>query len=116
MGVCLDRKPNIKHHTKTTAAVAIKAYRGIGRLGTPEKGILIGAVCLLYIPCITTIQDYSAEIWWKGKKNQIKSLVRIQNQAITKITMAFRTTPITMFEAELTIPNVNIRLKQLHQK
>lgn len=46
----------------------------------------------------------------EGTKNEIKPLLRIQNQAVNKIAGAFKTTPIAALEAELAITPVKIRL------
>lgn len=96
----LDRKPDFQHHIKTKAAADMRAFMGIAKRASTEKGLSLPAVRHLYISCVTAMGDYGAEVWLKGQQSEIQLLVRILNQAVRKIQDASKTTPITPLEAE----------------
>lgn len=84
LGVWMDKKLNYKNHTGTRAVAVIGVIMTISQLANSEKGLSLHSLRQLYLPCITTIMDYTAEVWWKDHKIPIEPLIKIQNQGMGK--------------------------------
>jgi hypothetical protein len=72
----------------------------LSSLGNTERGLSQFALRQLYQSCITTVADFSVEVWWNQQKNQSLPLQMLQNQAMRKIAGAFKTTLVAALEAE----------------
>lgn len=116
LGIWFDRKLSFKHHVKTKAASAMRAFLALARLGNTERGLSQTALRQLYQTCVTTISDFGAEVWWNGQTGYKIQLQKIQNNAMRTITGAFRTTSISALEAETALLPTEIRLDLQQQK
>src|SRR5205085_8107504 len=105
-----DRKLIWKYHIRTRTTSAIKVFMALSRLGNTERGLMQSALRQPYESCITTVADFGAEVWWNQQKSQLAPFQKLQNMAMRKIAGAFKTTPITVLEAELGLPAADLRL------
>lgn len=116
LGVWFDRKLDLKHHVQTKATSALKAFTGIFRLASTEKALSFQALRQDFQIYISTISDFEAEVWWKGRLGLNRIILNTKNAVMRKIAGAFRTTPIAVLEAETAIPPTAIGLYEMQRK
>ena len=91
----------------------------INRLQHSEWGLKSNAGRYFYQTCISSISDYSAEIWYNAQNPQkscINQLQKLQISALRKILGSFRIAPCGALEIESNIPPVEIWRHRKMQK
>lgn len=62
------------------------------------------------------ISDYASQVWWKGRRNYLDMLQKLQNVATRKILGCFQTTPMHPMEVEACLCPPDIRLNHSRRK
>jgi ribonuclease HI len=115
LGIWFDSKLTFKEHIQKKLAAAQAAYEGLARLATAQKGLSFRASRQLYVACVTSIADYGVQLWYRGPGQQrslLKLYQRLQNQALLRITGAFKGAPYRALELEAAVPPPEVRFQK----
>ena len=94
-------------------ASAQKVFMQIERLSNTERNLSFQAMRQLYIACISSVADYEVPIWWNNQKHLLEKFQKLQNQTLRKILDAFKTSPVSVMEIEVSISSFKVRFNRI---
>ena len=114
LGIWFDRRLNFKTHIDKRLQLANGALSRIRNLASVSRGLHCHALRQLYLACVTSVLDYGSILWHgrRGTSMLSNKCQKLQNQALTIITGAYKGSPIKALEVEASILPVKVR----HQK
>ncbi|KAH7559020.1 hypothetical protein BM1_03957 [Bipolaris maydis] len=110
LGVYFDCSLKFKHHSLIRNQQASAAFHRLSRLANSNKGLSPRAVRQLYLACITSVANYSCQIFWREQQTALNQRQKLQNQACRKILGSFRTSPAIPSEVEAALYPPRVRL------
>lgn len=115
LGAYFDRKLTFHQHVKNMAGKAMKVINATSMLANTVRGLSQTHMRTLYITCVLPVATYASPAWWTGKEWQVKTLEKVQNQALRSICAVFRTTPCNALRSAAGLMPAHQRLNLINE-
>jgi len=118
LGFHLDSRLSFREHVKIMAKKGNGVIHGLSCLGNTIHGMNQYHLRLLFKTCVIPVLTYGSQLWFNPEKppnHLIKTLQKVQNNALRRVAGAFRTSPIEALQLLTHIPPIHITIRKISE-